>query len=136
MPGVSAEVSWSSTLLIMIPLFNDWIALRKLLLLLDEVLGEHLLQASVLVVDDGSTVAAGPDFPGQACFNALERIAILRLRRNLGHQRAIAIGLAYAADKIRPGTVILMDSDGEDDPKDVPRLLKKYREERAEKIIF
>jgi len=60
----------------------------------------------------------------------------LRLRRNLGHQRALAIGLAYVEDKIPCQAVILMDSDGEDDPHDVPTLLKKYREELEQKIIF
>ena len=49
------------------------------------------------------------------------RIDVLRLRRNLGHQRAIAIGLAYVEDCLSATRVVVMDGDGEDDPADVPR---------------
>lgn len=130
-----ASAASDKPLVILIPVFNDWPALGQLLLLLDEVLVKHSRQANVLIVDDGSTVSAGPEFFGQA-FQAVRRVEVLQLRRNLGHQRAIAIGLAYIADKVPCQAVILMDSDGEDDPHDVPRLLHKYYEEGERKIIF
>jgi len=66
----------------------------------------------------------------------LRRVEILRLRRNLGHQRAIAIGLAYVEAKIPCQAVVVMDADGEDDPGDVPRMIQKCREEAFEKIVF
>ena len=51
---------------------------------------------------------------------------ILALRRNVGHQRAIAIGLDYVAERIRPAqVVVVMDSDGEDLPATIPALLDK-----------
>src|SRR5262249_10223862 len=74
-------------------------------------------------------------FPGRK-FQALICIDILHLRRNLGSQRAIAIGLAYIEENITCGAVVLMDSDGEDDPRDVPRLLAKYQQEAGKKIVF
>jgi polyisoprenyl-phosphate glycosyltransferase len=125
----------SKPFIVLLPVFNDWTALGKLLLILDGVLSENGVGVEVLIVDDGSTAPAPEGFLDQG-FKAFECIDILRLRRNLGHQRAIAIGLAYVEDRVPCQAVILMDSDGEDDPHDVPRLLKKYREESGQKIIF
>lgn len=124
-----------TALLILTPVFNDWIACRRLLDGLDKALAEHGLEANVLVVDDGSAVAEGVE-AGRTPFRALRRIDILRLRRNLGHQRAIAIGLAYIEEKVRCTAVVVMDSDGEDDPQDVPRLYRKFQELSGQKIVF
>jgi hypothetical protein len=44
-------------------------------------------------------------------------------RRNLGHQRAIAIGLGYLKATVPGKFLIVMDSDGQDRPEDVRRLL-------------
>ena len=114
---------------ILIPVFNDWTALGELLHALDRSLAGHHLRATVYVVDDGSTTGPGADFPRQG-LPSLERIEILSLRRNLGHQRAIAIGLAYVeGQQGRCQTLVVMDGDGEDDPDDVPRLLEQVRRE-------
>ena len=130
-----AEAAVSSDpFVVLFPVFNDWHALGQLLLHLDCVLAERGLETNVLLIDDGSTASAEEAFP--CSFVAFRRVEVLRLRRNLGHQRAIAIGLAYIADKVPCQAVILMDSDGEDDPRDVPRLLEKYYEEAGQKIIF
>jgi len=69
-------------------------------------------------------------------FGALTRIEILELRRNLGHQRAIAIGLAYVHANEPCQAVLVMDGDGEDDPDDVPRLIEQYRRNDARKVVF
>ena len=50
----------------------------------------------------------------------------LRLRRNLGHQRAIAIGLAHVQQATGCDAVVVMDSDGEDTPEGVAQLLRAY----------
>lgn len=120
---------------VLLPVFNDWKALQKLLVTLEGILSEQGLNIEVLIVDDGSTILPDENFLKQP-FGSFESVLVLRLRRNLGHQRAIAIGLAYVEDKIPCQAVILMDSDGEDDPHDVPRLVTRYWEESAQKIIF
>ena len=125
----------SEAVLILIPAFNDWASLAQLLPRLDSVLAEHGVLADVLIVDDGSTIE--PDAMAvRGGSGALKRVDVLRLRRNLGHQRAIAIGLAYVEDCLRPGVVVVMDGDGEDDPADVPRLLDRLKEEGDAKIVF
>jgi hypothetical protein len=122
-------------LVILIPLFNDWPALAKLLPRLDSVLAEHGLRADLLVVDDGSTERPSEAL-GSFAYRALERVCVLELRRNLGHQRAIAIGLAYLEARTGCEAVVVMDADGEDDPQDVPRLIEHSRREGGTRIVF
>jgi hypothetical protein len=88
-----------------------------------------------LLVDDGSLQDAD-GFDDSDSFHAIRRIDVLRLRRNLGHQRAIAVGLAYVEDCLGASAVVVMDADGEDDPADVPRLLARMREEGHQKVVF
>jgi glycosyltransferase involved in cell wall biosynthesis len=119
----------------LIPVFNDWAALAQLLPQLDDALHQHALRADVLIVDDGSTEPPPADFL-KGPFQALGRIDLLPLRRNLGHQRAITVGLAYVHDQLAPPAVIVMDADGEDDPRDVPRLLQRCSQEGGERLVF
>ena len=120
---------------IMIPVYNDWAALGKLLGLLDGTLARAGLKADVLIVDDGSSQPRAPDLI-DGPFNAIGKVDVLRLRRNLGNQRAIAIGLAYVEANIPCRAVVLMDGDGEDAPEDVPRLLARFQQEMGQAIVF
>jgi hypothetical protein len=87
---------------------------------------------SILLIDDGST----DPFPADLSrgVRQLERISVLRLRRNLGHQRSIAIGLTVAP-QFTPSAIVVMDGDGEDPPEHVGRLLDRWRAEPG-KIVF
>lgn len=126
----------SPELLLLIPVYNDWSACAKLLAQIDAVLGDVGLTASVLIANDGSPQ---PPFPSGIWGERPAAICsgwILNLRRNLGHQRAIAIGLAYAEAHLRPGIVVVMDSDGEDRPEDIPRLVEACRSRGMESIVF
>lgn len=117
---------------IIIPQFNDWEALNLLIEKINADLDPVILQQStLLIVDDCSTrIRVNPfvDFKGKA-------IKVLKLYRNLGHQRAIAIGLSYVAENIDADKVIVMDADGEDAPGDINRLMAKSLQE-PDKIIF
>jgi polyisoprenyl-phosphate glycosyltransferase len=108
---------------IVTPTFNDWQSLPRLLKELDVELHAKGLTGRVVVVDDGSTL--GPDRTlCQGRYVSLEAVDLVRLRCNLGHQRAIAIGLTHL-DKLgfAGRAVVVMDSDGEDRPEDIPKLL-------------
>jgi glycosyltransferase involved in cell wall biosynthesis len=125
----------SERLLVAIPVFNDWASLNLLLKDLDRVFDENAISADVLIIDDGSTIGAPCRMPDQP-LQHVGRIEILHLRRNLGHQRAIAIGLAFVHASRPCEAVLIMDGDGEDRPADVPTLLKKYHQEGGAKVIF
>jgi len=128
-------VSLDSGLIILMPVYNDWKALSLLLPRLDQELHTNGLKVSIFLVDDGSTVTVPDDLcPGD--FKSIESIDVLSLRRNLGHQRAIAVGLSYIEAKRLCNAVIIMDSDGEDDPRDVPRLVRESIVHDGKKIIF
>jgi glycosyltransferase involved in cell wall biosynthesis len=122
-------------LFVVIPVYNDWDAVSLLLVDLDRTLAKSGVEADVLLVDDGSTFPVGAQFSNGA-YQAITRVQLLQLRRNLGHQRAIAIALAFAYEQYRPDTVLVMDGDGEDAPKDVPRLLDRLREANGRQIVF
>jgi hypothetical protein len=125
----------SEPLLILIPVFNDWGSLGMLLPRLDGVLRAESMVADILIVDDASTQPNPAGF-GHGPYRAITKIEVLELWRNVGHERAIATGLAYAQDKLHASTVLLMDGDGEDDPHDVPHLVQKFKAEGGTKIIF
>jgi hypothetical protein len=72
-------VETSADLLIMLPVFNDWTALRQLLVNLDRALHDAGRRARVLIVDDGSTISAGEDHLSRG-FEALWRVDVLELR--------------------------------------------------------
>jgi len=121
-------------LLVLIPIYNDWAAAGLLLPRLDQVLGDAGLTADVLLIDDGSTVAP-THLPGHD-WRALDCIEVLSLRRNVGHQRAIAIALAFVERHRSPDAVVVMDGDGEDAPEDVPRLLACLDENERSTVVF
>src|SRR5436309_6983825 len=122
-------------LMILMPVYNDWGALSILLPSLDRELNVEGLKAEVLMVDDGSTITV-PSNLGQNSFTAIKSVDILTLRRNLGHQRAIAVGLSYIEANRPCHAVVVMDCDGEDDPRDVPRLIRECLANEGQKIIF
>lgn len=122
-------------LIILMPVYNDWRALSILLPSLERELNVNGLRAEVLMVDDASTMLV-PQNLGHDSFTAIESVDILSLRRNLGHQRAIALGLSYIEANRPCHAVVIMDCDGEDDPRDVPRLVRECLANEDQKIIF
>ena len=122
-------------LLIMIPVFNDWEALRLLLMKLDGVLAAGGVRAEVLIVNDGSSMPEPANLL-DAAPAALDQIRKLDLLRNLGHQRAIAVGLAFVNANVPCRAVVLMDGDGEDTPEDALRLVAEFDRQGGRAVVF
>ena len=122
----------SAKYIILVPQFNDWEALNLLIERISTDLASDILaHTSLLVVDDCSPLDRTEPFPA---FRGMG-IQVLRLYRNLGHQRAIAIGLSYIATELSCEKVIVMDADGEDAPRDINLLFAKSAE-LPDTIIF
>jgi glycosyltransferase involved in cell wall biosynthesis len=118
-----------------IPVFNDWTSVSALITDLDTVVATMDLQsATVVVVDDGSTEPA-PAVLGASLTN-LASVDVLELRRNVGHQRAIALGLARIHADESADMVVVMDGDGEDRPADVPRLVQACMQSEGGTVVF
>lgn len=109
--------------LIIIPLYKDWDNLEILLPKLKVIFDVEWCLTKVLVVDDFSLQKI-PEFLG--FYN--ERINVIELTKNMGHQKAIAIGLSYAiVEYPEAERIVIMDSDGEDKPSDIPYLLSEIK---------
>jgi len=122
-------------LTILVPVFNDWAAARFLVEQLDSVFGQHGLTAQIIFVDDGSLERVPDQFPATPPRN-IQQIQSVELRTNLGHQRALCVGLVHLERSGISSPVVVMDSDGEDAPSDIPRLLEKFVAEGSRKVVF
>ena len=131
-PGATSEIE--TDIVVLLPVYNDWGALKQLLPMLDRELQQAGYTASLLIVDDGSTATDTEIIPGPC--HAIQNATLLTLRRNVGHQRAITIGLAYAEKQGAAPIVVVMDADGEDNPSDVPRLVKHARDKKGTCVVF
>ena len=119
---------------VLIPVFDDWTAVELVLRGLDRVAEKYAPMLAV-IVDDASTLEPGAGFCADP-FHSLTDVVRVRLRRNLGHQRAIAVGLVYVYQTYPGALTVVMDGDGEDRPEDIPALLSKLDAEGGRKIIF
>jgi polyisoprenyl-phosphate glycosyltransferase len=117
------------------PLRDDWPSAAELIRRLDKAISSYACNIEIVLVDDGSIQRYDSD-DFQSNFSVVRAIRILPLRRNLGHQRAIAIGLAHIQKTISCEAVLVMDADGEDTPEGVVELLRAYSDTHGEKAIF
>ncbi len=102
--------------IILCPFFNDEASLAEFLPALENLSAiDKNNQLSILIVNDGS-----PNLK----FQTKLPYRVIHLHRNIGHQKAIAVGLAYAYRHLSFDQIITMDCDGEDKPEDIPRLLQ------------
>src|SRR5215204_2263325 len=110
-------------LAIITPVFNDWDSFYRLVDEIDESLQGLSIAVNIIAIDDASTQSSQSELFSKKKFNVIRHIEIIHLARNTGHQRAIAIGLSYFENKYKADHIIVMDSDGEDRPADLTKLL-------------
>lgn len=127
-PGDSTKMK---KLRLVVPVFNDWASCSILLQELDRVVSTLAVSVSISLIDDGSTEDVAPLLACIADLRNIESVEVVHLAVNLGHQRAIAIGLCTAVDDNDCDAVLIMDADGEDSPRMIEKLLVKA-ESRAE----
>lgn len=122
------------SLSVLIPVFNDWKSVQGLLTSISEV-AVQFGQFNVVLVNDGSsepwTRALDFEMP-----TGIDTIHIVHLRRNLGHQRAIAIGLSYVQAHLDADAVVVMDADGQDNPLYIMPLIAAAFSHNEQKIVF
>lgn len=118
------------------PVYEDWPSAMELCQSIDNIFREQkTFQVGILLIDDGSTATACPrELPFRPV--ALESVSLLSLRRNLGHQRAIAVALAHIHQNWKVDAIVVMDGDGEDRPEDALLLLKTMESAPRPTAVF
>ena len=115
---------------VVMPVYEDKEASTRLL---KELSAEYGSRPYVVIIDDGSlhqpvqsTVLIDAGLSG----------VVIKLKRNVGHQRAIAIGLNYVADH-HPDIVctVVMDSDGEDTPQSIRQLVAPLSNPKIDVVV-
>jgi hypothetical protein len=117
-------------LIVVTPVYED---VEASSLLFKELKGQFHKEVFVVAVDDGSVKQ-----PLQIDSLKTAKLdgVILKLRRNVGHQKAIAIGLGYISDQISSKQlVVVMDSDGEDLPSTIPELLSQLENPSVDVVV-
>ena len=111
-------------LFILIPVFNDWKSVFKLLNEVDDKIKKWEDQVSVLIINDASTEIK-PNF--SLNFKNFKSIKLINMKENKGHARCNAAGLKFLVEKEDFDHVFLMDGDGEDRPDELELLFKKSK---------
>ncbi len=107
---------------IVLPVFNEEENLERVDGEIHEAVAALGLDYEVIYVDDGSTDSS------YECLAALQekdnRVIVVRFRRNFGQTAAMAAGFDVARGEV----IITMDADGQNDPRDIGKLLDKINE--------
>lgn len=119
---------------VLMPSRNDWSSAAELIRRIDNSI-QPTTRVEVILVDDGSDVDSNFAM-SQPAFVSVHAVRILRLRRNMGHQRAIAIGLAYSSHDRAFDALAVMDADGEDTAEGLSQLVARYLELDGRYAIF
>ena len=110
---------------ILIPIYNDWKSVFKLLENIDLEIIKWSAEVSILIINDGSTESRPIT---ESNFKKIKSVKIINMKNNQGHAKCNAIGLKFLSEKEDFDYVILMDGDGEDRPEELNLIFNKSNE--------
>ena len=117
---------------ILIPIFNDWDSLIKLLSKInDNVKNLKEVKFDCVIVNDCSTIK-NPKIKIPPQINSIK---IIHMNKNKGHARCNAFGIKYLSKNINFDYLILMDGDGEDRPEEIKSLIDKVLSEPNKSVV-
>ena len=116
--------------IILIPVYNDWDSLN---ILLKNIINLKIFKkkTTVIIVNDFSKEKVHIK---NFLFKKILNIKIINLKKNIGSQRCIAVGLSYIKKNYLNSNIIIMDGDGEDNPLLIKKLLN-FSIKKENKII-
>ena len=119
---------------IILPTYNDWKSLSVLLAQIEKNLKNIKNIYKVLIIDDNSSEKNSYKLNKNKFF---KEVKIISLRKNVGSQKAIATGLKFISKykNKNEDKFIIMDSDGEDDPKKIKEIVKLIDKNNKTNII-
>ncbi len=110
---------------VLIPVYNDWQSVFKLLENINSEISKLGDEFSIIIVNDESTENK-PEL--SADLSNLKSIQIINMKENRGHARCNAAGLKHINEKEDFDYVIPMDGDGEDRPEELSLLIEKIKD--------
>ena len=117
---------------ILIPVYNDWKSVSKLLDEINNLSIDSEVQISVIIVNDASNHDRQEEDKN---LDNIFSIKILNMKVNQGHARCIATGLKYIYEKEDFDYVIPMDGDGEDRPEEIKDFIKQIEFSNSKTIV-
>ena len=114
-----------SKIKILIPVYNDWQSVFKLIENINSQVSKLNNEFSAIIVNDASTENR-PEFSVE--LNNLKSVQIINMKENKGHARCNAAGLKYINEKEDFDYAIPMDGDGEDRPEELSLLIEKIKD--------
>ena len=118
--------------LIIIPVYDDWESLKKLLNQIDETIKEYnFLEVQCIIVNDASNLKE----PKIIKPKNIKFIKIMNMKENRGHARCNAFGIRYAFQNEEFDYLILMDGDGEDRPIEIKSFIDKIQNEPDKSVV-
>jgi len=109
---------------ILIPVYNDWQSVFKLLENINSEVSTLDGEFSIIIVNDASTESR-PEL--LANLDSLKSIKVINMKENKGHARCNAAGLKHVNEKEDFDYIIPMDGDGEDRPEELSLLIEKIK---------
>ena len=117
---------------ILIPVFNDWKSVFKLLDEVNQLSLDPTIQLSVIIINDASNHDREDD---EKKYENINSIKILNMKINQGRGRCIATGLKYIFEKEDFDYVIPMDGDGEDRPEEIKEFIDQLKNSNGKAIV-
>ena len=118
--------------IILIPIYNDWESLTKLLNNIGKIKKNIKgVQFDCVVVNDCSTIK-NPEIKIPSEINSIK---IIHMSKNKGHARCNAFGIKYLSKSPDFDYLILMDGDGEDRPEEIKLLVDKILLEPNKSVV-
>ena len=119
-------------IIILIPVFNDWDSLKKLLEEINDNIKDFKdINFECLIVNDASTA----DRPKLIKPTNIKIFEILNMKKNRGHARCNAFGIRHVFENKQFDNLILMDGDGEDRPVEIKNLLTTINEKPNVSVV-
>ncbi len=107
-------------IIILIPVFNDWDSLVKLISEINENIKDYKnIYFKCIVINDASTIKQ----PKLIKPDNIKSLQVLNMRENRGHARCNAFGIRHIFKNEEFNNLILMDGDGEDRPIEIKSLI-------------
>ncbi len=117
---------------ILIPIYNDWQSVFKLLENINLNVENLEHEISAVIIND----ASNHDRPDELKnFENITSIKILNMKINQGHTRCIATGLKYILEKEDFDYIIPMDGDGEDRPEEISEFINSVKDSKDKIVI-